>query len=82
MPAPLSSSVREASRPFARGPAEEYHQAPPPTRALLNLRAEIEYRQLARGIIQSEGWQSLPTKAGRARNRAIGKLMLRAPNDE
>jgi hypothetical protein len=82
--APLSSSVREAFRQFEHGPAEEYHQAPPPTRAasLVNLRAETEYRQLARGIIQSEGWKSLPSKAGRARNRAIGKLMLRALNDE
>lgn len=59
-------------------------RAPPPKRAasVVNLRAETEYRQLARGIIQSEGWKSLPSKAGRARNRAIGKLMLRALNDE
>ena len=37
-----------------------------------------EHRQLARGIFESEGWKSLPSKVGRARNRAIGKLMLRA----
>lgn len=82
--APLSSSVREAFRQFERGPPEEYHQAPPPTRAasVLNLRAETEYQQLARDIIESEGWQSLPSKTGRARSRAIGKLMLRALNDE
>jgi hypothetical protein len=82
--APLSSSVREAFRQFEQGPSEEYHQAPPPTRAasVVNLRAETEYRQLARGIIQSEGWKSLPAKAGRARSRAIGKLMLSALNDE
>jgi len=81
---PLSSSVREAFRQFEQGPTEECHQAPPPTRtaSVVNLRAETEYRQLARGIIQSEGWKSLPSKAGRARNRAIGKLMLRALNDE
>lgn len=82
--ASLSSSVREAFRQFERGPAEEYHQAPPPTRAasVLNLRAETEYQQLARDIIKSQGWQSLPSKTGRARSRAIGKLMLRALNDE
>lgn len=82
--APLSSSVREAFRQFERGPPEENHQAPPPTRAssVLKLRAETEYRQLARGIIKREGWKSLPLKAGRARNRAIGKLMLCALNDE
>ncbi|MBY5827384.1 hypothetical protein HFN54_33805 [Rhizobium leguminosarum] len=78
-----SPSVREAFRQFERGPVPEYHQVPPPTRAtsVLNLRAETEYRQLARGIVESEGWKSLPSKTGRARNRAIGKLMLRALND-
>lgn len=50
--------------------------------SILNRRAETEYRQLARGIVESEGWKSLPFKAGRARNRAIGRLMLRALNDE
>ncbi|TAY27324.1 hypothetical protein ELH88_29170 (plasmid) [Rhizobium ruizarguesonis] len=82
--AQMSSSVREAFRQFERGPVPEYHQAPPPTRAtsVLNLRAETEYRQLARGIVESEGWKSLPSKPGRARDRAIGKLMLRALNDE
>ncbi len=80
----LSPSVREAFRQFERGPVPAYHQAPPQTLAasVLNLRAETEYRQLARGIVESEGWKSLPSKAGRARNRAIGKLMLRALNDE
>lgn len=78
----LSASVREAFRQFERGSVPEYHPVPPPTRAasVLNLRPETEYRQLARGIIQSEGWKSLPTNAGRARNRAIGKLMRCALN--
>jgi hypothetical protein len=82
--APLSSSVREAFWQFERGPAEEYHQVPPPTRAasVLNLHAETEYRRLARGIVESEGWKSLQSKTGRARSRAIGRLMLRALNDE
>lgn len=80
----LSASFREAFRQFERGPVPVYHQAPPQRLAasVLSLRAETGYRQLARGIIQSEGWKSLPAKAGRARNRAIGKLMLRALNDE
>ncbi|WP_245007025.1 hypothetical protein [Rhizobium laguerreae] len=79
----LSASVREAFRQFERGPVPEYHPVPPPTRAasVLNLRAETKYRQLARGIVESEGWKSLPSKTGRARNRAIGKLMLCALND-
>lgn len=78
----LSSSVREAFRQFERRPVPGYHQAPPQRLAasVLNLRAETEYRQLARGMVESEGWKSLPSKAGRARNRAIGKLMLRALN--
>jgi len=80
----LSASFREAFRQFERGPVPAHHQAPPQRRAasVLNLRAETEYRQLARGIVESEGWKSLPSKTGRARNRAIGKLMLRALNDE
>jgi hypothetical protein len=80
----LSASLREAFRQFERGPVRAYHQAPPQRLAasVLNLRAETEYRQLARGIVESEGWKSLPSKAGRARNRAIGRLMLRALNDE
>lgn len=80
----LSASFREAFRQFERGPVPAYHQAPPQRRAasVLNLRAETEYRQLARGIVESEGWKSLPPKTGRARNRAIGRLMLRALNDE
>lgn len=80
----LSPSVREAFRQFERGPVPEDHQVPPPTRAapVLNIRSETEYRQLARGIVGSQEWKSLPSKAGRARNRAIGKLMLRALNDE
>jgi len=55
--APLSSSVREAFRQFERGPVPEHLQVPPPTRAasVLNLRAETEYWQLARGIVGSEG---------------------------
>jgi len=79
----LSSSVREAFRQFERGSAPDYHPVPLPTRAtsVLNLRAETEYRQLARGIVESEGWKSVLSKTGRARNRAIGKLMLRALND-
>lgn len=79
----ISASVREAFWQFERGPVPEYHQVPPPTRvaSVLNLRPETEYRQLARGIVESEGWKSLPSKTGRARNRAIGKLMLRALND-
>ena len=80
----LSASFREAFRQFERGPVPEDHQLPPPTLAapVLNIRSETEYRQLARGIVESEGWKSLPSKAGRARNRAIGRLMLRALNDE
>lgn len=78
----LSPSVREAFRQFERGPVLEDHQLPPPARAasVLNLRSETEYRQLARSIVESDGWKSLPSKAGRAKNRAIGKLMLRALN--
>ena len=30
---------------------------------------------------RKRGWKSLPLETGRARNRAIGKLMLRALND-
>jgi hypothetical protein len=80
----LSVSFREAFRQFERGPVPAYHQAPPQRLAasVLNLRAETEYRQLARSIVESDGWKSLPSKAGHARNRAIGKLMLRALNDE
>lgn len=80
----LSASFREAFRQFERGPVPAYHQAPPQRRAasVLNLRAETEYRQLARGIVGSQEWKSLPSKAGRARSRAIGRLMLRALNDE
>lgn len=79
----LSASFREAFRQFERGPVPAYHQSPPQRRAasVLNLRAETEYRQLARGIVESEGWKSLPPKTGRARNRAIGRLMLRALNE-
>ncbi|QKK28021.1 hypothetical protein FFM81_031495 (plasmid) [Rhizobium hidalgonense] len=44
----------------------------------MKLRPEHEYGKLATDIIQSDGWKSLPPKAGRARNRAIGRLMLRA----
>jgi hypothetical protein len=78
----LSPSVRKAFRQFERGPIPEDDKVPPPTRAAsaLNLRSETEYRQLARGIVESEGWKSLPSKAGRARSRAIGKLMLCALN--
>jgi hypothetical protein len=78
----LSPSVREAFRQFERGPVPAYHKAPPQKLAtsVLNLRAETEYRQLAHGIVESEGWKSLPSKAGHARNRAIGRLMLRALN--
>jgi len=80
----LSASFREAFRQFERGPVPVYHQVPAQRLAasVLNLRAETEYRKLAHGIIQSEGWKSLPAKAGRARNRAIGKLMLSALNNE
>ncbi len=80
----FSASVREAFRQFERGPVPEYHQCLYELRAasVLNLRAESEYRQLARSIVGSEGWKSLPSKTGRARSRAIGKLMLRALNDE
>lgn len=80
----ISASFREAFRRFERGPVPAYHPAPAQRLAasVLNLRAETEYRQLARGIVESEGWKSLPSKAGRARNRAIGRLMLRALNDE
>jgi hypothetical protein len=80
----LSPSVHEAFRQFERWPVLQYPQSPKSTRAtsVLNLRAETEYRQLARGIVESEGWKSLPPEAGRARSRAIGKLMLRALSDE
>jgi len=44
--------------------------------------ANTPYRQLARGIAESKGWKSILSKTGRARNRVIGKLMLRALNDE
>ncbi|KAA9382427.1 hypothetical protein [Neorhizobium galegae] len=47
----------------------------------LKLRPELEYRKLASDIIRSQDWKSLPQKSGRARDRAIGKLMLRALND-
>jgi hypothetical protein len=32
------------------------------------------------GIVESESWKSLLSKTGRARNRAIGKLMRSALN--
>ncbi|OOO42075.1 hypothetical protein BS629_34080 [Rhizobium leguminosarum bv. viciae USDA 2370] len=81
--APLSPSVREAFRQFERGTAPEYHRAslPPRAASVIKLRAETEYRQLARGIIGSQDWKALPSKEGRARNRAIGKLMHRALNN-
>ncbi|WP_165420889.1 hypothetical protein [Rhizobium leguminosarum] len=60
----LSSSVREAFRQFERGSVPDYHPVPLPTQAalVLNLRAETKYRQLARNVIESQGWQSLPSK--------------------
>jgi hypothetical protein len=33
------------------------------------------------GIVESESWKSLLSKTGRARNRAIGKLMRSALNN-
>ncbi|CDZ64141.1 Hypothetical protein NGAL_HAMBI2605_57160 [Neorhizobium galegae bv. orientalis] len=76
----LSPSVREAFRKFERRPVPEYHEVSSPTWAVpvMKLRTETEYRQLARGIVESGDGKVLPQKKGRARNRAIGKLMRRA----
>ncbi|API55171.1 hypothetical protein BMW22_26655 (plasmid) [Rhizobium leguminosarum] len=79
----LPSSARKAFRQFELGPTVPGLQAPFPTQvaSAVKLRPEHEYGKLATDIIQSAGWKSLPPKAGRARNRAIGRLMLRALND-
>ncbi len=79
----LPSSACNAFGQFERGHTAPDLQAPPQMQmtSAVKLRSETEYRQLARGIVESQGWSSLPPKSGRARNRAIGKLMLRALND-
>jgi hypothetical protein len=75
----LPSSACNAFGQFERGHTAPDLQAPPQMQ--MKLRSETEYRHLARGIVESQGWSSLPPKSGRARNRAIGKLMHRALND-
>ncbi|MBB3649268.1 hypothetical protein FHX14_005502 [Rhizobium sp. BK619] len=79
----LPTYVRKAFRQFELGPTAPDPHVPLPTQvtSVLKLRPETEYRELASHIIRSQGWKSLPRQSGRARNRAIGKLMLRALND-
>ncbi|MBB3165751.1 hypothetical protein FHS25_006263 [Rhizobium laguerreae] len=79
----LPVSARAAFRHFGLElPAPDPHAPlPAPVTSPMNLRPEPEYRKLASDIIRSQAWKSLPPKTGRARNRAIGKLMLRALND-
>ncbi|WP_245507304.1 hypothetical protein [Rhizobium sp. PP-CC-3G-465] len=79
----LPSSARTAFREFELEPTVPDPYAPLAAQLTspLKLRPEPEYRQLASDIIRSQAWKSLPPKSGRARNRAIGKLMLRALND-
>jgi hypothetical protein len=78
----LPSSARKAFRQFELEPTAPDLQAPLPTQvaSTVELRPEHEYGKLATDIIQSDCWKSLPPKAGRARSRAIGRLMLRALN--
>ncbi|TAU12960.1 hypothetical protein ELI13_38325 [Rhizobium ruizarguesonis] len=80
---PLPPSARKAFRQFELEPAVQDPHAPLPTQvtSALKLRPEPEYRKLASDIIRSQAWRSLPQKSNRARNRAIGRLMLRALND-
>ncbi|WP_236776064.1 hypothetical protein [Agrobacterium tumefaciens] len=79
----LPSYARTAFRRFELKPTVPNPHAPLPAQLTshLKLRPEPEYRQLASDIIRSQAWKSLPQKAGRERNRAIGRLMLRALND-
>ncbi|CUX65103.1 hypothetical protein CFBP6626_23865 (plasmid) [Agrobacterium tumefaciens] len=79
----LPSSARTALRQFELEPTVRDSLAPLPAQLTshLKLRPEPEYRKLASDIIRSQAWKSLPPKSGRARDRAIGKLMLRALND-
>ncbi|MUO44718.1 TniQ family protein [Agrobacterium vitis] len=79
----LPSSARTAFRQFELEPTVPDPYAPLPAQLTspLKLRPEPEYRQLASDIIRSQAWKSLPPKSGRARNRAIGRLMHRALND-
>lgn len=79
----LPSSARTAFRRFELKPTVPNPHAPLSAQLTshLKLRTEPEYWQLASDIIRSQAWKSLPQKAGRERNRAIGRLMLRALND-
>lgn len=79
----LPSSARTAFSRFELKPTVPNPHAPLPAQLTshLTLRPEPEYRKLASDIIRSQAWKSLPQKAGRERNRAIGRLMLRALND-
>lgn len=79
----LPSSARKAFRQLVLGHTAPDLQAPLPTQvaSAVKFRPEAEYGKLATDIIQSDGWKSLPPKAGRARNHAIGRLMHRALND-
>jgi hypothetical protein len=79
----LPSSASTAFRQFELEPTVPDPYAPLPAQLTspLRLRPEPEYRQLASDIIRSQAWKSLPPKSGRARNRAIGRLMHRALND-
>lgn len=79
----LPSSARKAFRQFELEPTvpDPHATLPAQVTSHSKLRSESECRKLASDIIQSQGWKSLPQKSGRARNRAIGRLMLRALND-
>ncbi|MVA63772.1 hypothetical protein [Agrobacterium vitis] len=79
----LPSSSRMAFRQFELEPTvrDPHAPLPPSVTSSLKLRPELEYRKLASDIIYSQAWKSLPQKPGRERNRAIGRLMLRALND-
>jgi len=79
----LPSSARTAFRRFELEPTVPDAHAPLPAQLTshLKLRPEPEYRKLASDMIHSQAWKSLPQKSGRERNRAIGRLMLRALND-
>lgn len=79
----LPSSACNAFGQFERGHTDPDPYAPLPAQLTspLKIRREPEYRQLASDIIRSQAWKTLPPKSGRARNRAIGRLMHRALND-
>ena len=79
----LPSSARTAFRRFELEPTVPDAHAPLPAQLTshLKLRPEPEYGKLASDMIHSQAWKSLPQKSGRERNRAIGRLMLRALND-